>query len=542
MSNETSLDNNTTAEPAKVSKTQSLLKAAWIIAFVTIISKLIGFLRDVVIANFYGAGMVSDAYFYAYQIPAISIILLGGIGGPFHSAVVSVFSKMIPNLNEKASPEVNKLFNTFLTSSFLVFLLLGVLVFVFSDVIMKIIIANGTPELIHLAGMHLKIMAPVLTVGGVVGIYYGILIVYKEFLIPNISPILMSVAIIAIISLVHHDNSGVILAAATTVGALCQFVYQLPKLKQLGFKFRPNLDIFNNPQYKNILELLFPAILSSTVGQVYIYVDMFFASQLQEGAWSAIGYANRLFQFPVGVLVTAFLVPLFPIFSKLVGEKDYDNIRYYFNKGVGLLNFAAFPILVLIILLSTNAIQLIFQRGAFNEVATMMVSEALCYLSISIIFYVFRDSITRVFYAFNDSKTPFLVALSSIVIKFILNFLFVKQLGIGGITLSTSFVTLINGFWLGLLIKKKMSMDYGIYFKNLLKMAVISVATYYVCLGAYRLWDAHIAVTQFTLTVKIIVITLLCGIVYSVFAAIVRIPYVFELYGRAKGKLMRFRK
>ena len=131
MSNETSLDNNTTAEPAKVSKTQSLLKAAWIIAFVTIISKLIGFLRDVVIANFYGAGMVSDAYFYAYQIPAISIILLGGIGGPFHSAVVSVFSKMIPNLNEKASPEVNKLFNTFLTSSFLVFLLLGVLVFVF---------------------------------------------------------------------------------------------------------------------------------------------------------------------------------------------------------------------------------------------------------------------------------------------------------------------------------------------------------------------------------------------------------------------------
>ncbi|CDC21183.1 tll2350 protein [Clostridium sp. CAG:306] len=538
-------NNNTAVENTQntnASKTQSLLKAAWIIAFVTIISKLIGFLRDVVIANFYGAGMVSDAYFYAYQIPAISIILLGGIGGPFHSAVVSVFSKLIPNLEQKPSDAVNKLFNTFLTSSFLMFLALGVLVFVFSDVIMKVIIANGSPELIHLASVHLKIMAPVLTVGGVVGIYYGILIVYKEFLIPNISPILMSVAIIAIISLVRHDNSGVVLALATTVGALCQFVYQLPKLKSLGFKFRPNLDVFNNPQYKNILELLFPAILSSTVGQVYIYVDMFFASQLQEGAWSAIGYANRLFQFPVGVLVTAFLVPLFPIFSKLVGEKDYDNIRYYFNKGVGLLNFVAFPILVLIILLSTNAIQLIFQRGAFNEVATMMVSEALCYLSISIIFYVFRDSITRVFYAFNDSKTPFLVALSSIVIKFILNFLFVKQLGIGGITLSTSFVTLINGFWLGLLIKKKMSMDYGIYFKNLLKMAVISVATYYVCLGVYRLWDAHIAPTQLTLIVKITLITLLCFAVYSVFAAIVRIPYVFELYGRAKGKLMRFRK
>ena len=532
---------NNTAQQPNTSKTQSLLKAAWIIAFVTIVSKLIGFLRDIVIANFYGAGMVSDAYFYAYQIPAISIILLGGIGGPFHSAVVSVFSKMIPNLEEKAPDNVNKLFNTFLTSSFLVFLLLGVLVFAFSDVIMQIIISNGSPELIRLASLHLKIMAPVLTVGGVVGIYYGILIVYKEFLIPNISPILMSVAIIAIISLVHNDNSGIVLAAATTVGALCQFVYQLPKLKQLGFKFKPNLEVMNNTQFKNILELLFPAILSSTVGQVYIYVDMFFASQLQEGAWSAIGYANRLFQFPVGVLVTAFLVPLFPIFSKLVGEKDYDNIRYYFNKGVGLLNFVAFPILVLILLLSTNAIQLIFQRGAFNEVATMMVSEALCYLSISIIFYVFRDSITRVFYAFNDSRTPFLVALSSIVIKFILNFLFVKQLGIGGITLSTSFVTLINGFWLGLLIKKKMSMDYGVYFKNLFKMAVISIATYYVCLGAYKLWDKYFEPSQFLLIVKIILITLICGVVYSLFAAVVRIPYVFELYGRVKGKLMKFK-
>ena len=96
-----------------MTRTQSLLKAAWIIAFVTVISKIIGFLRDIVIANYYGAGMVSDAYFYAYQIPALAIVLLGGIGGPFHSAVVAVFSKLIPNLDEKASPQVNKLFNTF---------------------------------------------------------------------------------------------------------------------------------------------------------------------------------------------------------------------------------------------------------------------------------------------------------------------------------------------------------------------------------------------------------------------------------------------
>ena len=94
-------------------KTDSLLKSAWLIAVVIIFSKFAGFIRDVVLANFYGAGLVSDAYFYAYQIPSLALILLGGVGGPFHSAVVSVFSKLIPNYNTKAPANLNKLFNTF---------------------------------------------------------------------------------------------------------------------------------------------------------------------------------------------------------------------------------------------------------------------------------------------------------------------------------------------------------------------------------------------------------------------------------------------
>ena len=91
-----------------ISKTESVLKAAWLIALVTIVSKIIGFLRDVVVAKYYGASLVSDAYFYAYQIPSLAIILLGGVGGPFHSAAVAVFSKLIPNLNEKPYELVNK--------------------------------------------------------------------------------------------------------------------------------------------------------------------------------------------------------------------------------------------------------------------------------------------------------------------------------------------------------------------------------------------------------------------------------------------------
>ena len=113
------------SEATKENKAPSLLKAAWIIAVVTIVSKLIGFVRDIIIANYYGASLVSDAYYYAYQIPSLSLILLGGVGGPFHSATVAIFSKLIPNLKEKPSETVNKLYSTFMTATIIFFLALS---------------------------------------------------------------------------------------------------------------------------------------------------------------------------------------------------------------------------------------------------------------------------------------------------------------------------------------------------------------------------------------------------------------------------------
>ena len=114
-----------------------VLKAAWLIAMVTIASKLIGFVRDMVVANFYGATLVSDAYFYALQIPSLAIIILGGVGGPFHSATVAVFSKLIPDFDSKPEEYVNRLYNTFLTLSFIFFALLAVLGFVFANQIYR---------------------------------------------------------------------------------------------------------------------------------------------------------------------------------------------------------------------------------------------------------------------------------------------------------------------------------------------------------------------------------------------------------------------
>ena len=524
------------AEVTKKDETQSVLKAAWLIALVTIASKFMGFVRDMVVANFYGATLVSDAYFYALQIPSLAIIILGGVGGPFHSAVVAVFSKLIPNFDSKPDEFVNKLYNTFLTVSFIFFAILAVGGFFFADKVMGIIISAGSPELLALATEHFRIMSPIILIGGVIGIFYGLLVTHKQYILPNLSPMVLSIVVIAVISLAHNDKSGIVLAGATTLGALCQLAIQLPKIKQIGYKLKPNLDVVNNPQFKNICELLFPAILSSTIGQISIYIDMFFASTLVEGAWTSVVFANRIFQFPVGILVTAFLVPLFPIFSRLAGEGKSDEIKAYFNKGVGVLFFVGLPMLILILLLAHDGISLIFERGAFNENAVVMVSEALCFLSFSILPYVFRDSITRVYYAFNDSKTPFVIAMSSIALKAFLNWLLILKLnmGIAGITLSTTFVTLFNAVFLGLFIHRKIKLDYKSLFINFGKMLLAGGITFAAC------WFIGLEFNKLDLPkyifeiVKIVVVMILAMGIYTALNLLFKMDYARELVNRIK--------
>lgn len=523
-------------------KTTSVLKAAWLIAVVTVISKLAGFLRDVVVANYYGASLSSDAYFYAYQFPALAVTLLGGIGGPFHSATVAVFTKLIPGLSEKPPEVAEKLFNTFLTVSFVFFTILTIIFFIFAQPIMSIIISEGNPELINLAAIHLRIMSPALIIGGLIGIYYGILVTYKEFILPSLSPIVVSVVIIGTLLVTGGDKSGIVLATATVVGAACQLLLQFPKVRQIGYRIKPNFDVINNANFKQIMELLFPAVLSSTVGQIHIYVDMFFASSLSEGVWTSIGYANRIFQFPVGILVTAFLVPLFPIFSRLVADGDMQGIKSYFNKGVGVLFFGAIPIIIGILVLGMDGVRLVFERGAFDSRATFMVTEALWFLSFSIIPYVFRDSITRVYYSFNDSATPFAVAFSSIVLKVCLNMLFINYLhmGIGGITLSTSLVTLFNACLLGILVYKKIKMDYGVLFGNLLKMCVAGVVTFGVCFIAGVGFDNFVSLPKYVFELsKIIIIGVLCLVVYVPLNLLLKMDYANELFDRVKSKFVK---
>ena len=436
---------------------KSIFRIAGLIAVLTIISKFAGFLRDVFVAQAYGATSVSDAYFYAYQIPSLALILLGGLGGPFYTATVAVFSKIVTDVTQKPDETVKETFYQFVTITALVFGVLSVLVYIFSDTIIGLIISQGTPELIKIASMQLKIMSPMILIGGIIGIYYGVANVYREFFYTSLSPLMASITIIFALIFLPNDKYGLILAYSTLVGAVFQLILQLPACFRVGLFYRPSFS-FSSNEMKQLGEILFPAMLGTTVGQINVYIDMFFTSGLEEGAWSAVSYGNKIFQFPVGVITTAFLVPLFPMFSSFVGQKDFSSLKEYFHKGLNSLWFLSFPVFALMAIFSYDAIKFLFERGAFDSDDTFLVSQALFFLSVSIIPYVARDAVTRVFYAFGDSKTPFLIAVLSIAVKSVMNFIFVRIFGVGGITLSTTIVTFFNMIMLGILIMPKINL------------------------------------------------------------------------------------
>ncbi|MCQ2958084.1 MAG: hypothetical protein MJ180_04170, partial [Candidatus Gastranaerophilales bacterium] len=319
----------------------NLLKISLMIAGITVLSKFAGFFRDIMVAKAYGATLVSDAYFYAIQFPSLAIILLGGLGGPFHTATVAVFSKLIPNIEEKPSFKIIKDFNSFVTLTGIFFTLLALLFWLFAPQIIGIIAGQGSPELQSLAASHLRIMTPIILIGGIIGIFYGIANVYKEFFYTSLSPAILSIVVILTLAFAPIDKNGYVLVWATLAGSFGQLIFQLPVFFKSGFRYFPIIDC-KSKSIKKIGEILFPAILGTTIGQLNIYIDMFFTSSLQEGAWTAVAYGNRVFQFPCGILITAMLVPLFPMFSKFVGDRDFDSLRKYFHDGLNSLFFLAF--------------------------------------------------------------------------------------------------------------------------------------------------------------------------------------------------------
>jgi len=433
-------------------KREGLAKTFGLVAFLNVISKVVGLVRDIVVLQVFGTSLVTDAYFYGYQFTGNILVLFGGLGGPFHSAGVAVLSSQ-PEGDEKRKLVGQLLLLTFAAGS-----LISIALYFAAPYLVPIVFpGTGQPlaerqKLWDAIVVQLHYMVPLILIAGLVGLGAGISNSYKEFTWPSLSPAVASIAIV-VACLFFPDQAGLCLAIGTLIGAVGQLLVQIPGALRakpkfdFSFKWRPGL--------KEYLLMIGPAAVGTSIGQLNVFTDSFFISSLAPGSLTALQNANRLLQLPLGVLLTAMLVPILPRFTEQVVANEIDDLKAEYRKALRILWFTVLPLVTMLLAIPNPIIKLLFERGHFDANSRALVVLGLTYLVPSAFFYVARDLLTRVFYAHKDTQTPFKVGLCSVAVKMCADYLLVGPLGIGGIALSTTLVTIFNMTLLSHLLRRK---------------------------------------------------------------------------------------
>ena len=408
---------------------RSLKGIALVVTLGTLLSKFGGLARQLAIAAAFGVGAAYDAYNYAYVLPGFLLILLGGINGPFHSAMVSVLSRR----PRQESAHILAALNTSVSA---ILLLVTVLLVVAADPLITLVGPGLSPDLHRIAVVQLQVMAPMALLVGLIGLGFGSLNAADEFWIPAISPLMSSVALILGVGLLWFRLGdligeprfallgGVVLAAATLVGALLQWLIQLPALVRQGLvRFKLVWD-WRHPGVREVWRVMGPATLSSGMLQINVFTDLFFASGIV-GSAAGLGYANLLIQTPLGLISNALLVPLLPTFARLTAPDDRPQLIARIRQGMMLSTASMLPLGVLFIALGGPIVALVYERGAFDAQASQLVTALLMAYGLGMPAYLGRDVLVRVFYALGDGTTPFRLSVAGIGLNVIFDWLLV---------------------------------------------------------------------------------------------------------------------
>lgn len=444
---------------------RSLVNIAGIVAVATLLSKLAGLVRQQAIAAAFGVGAAYEAYNFAYVIPGFLLILLGGINGPFHSAMISVLAK---RKQEEAGP----LIETITTLVGGILLVVTVLLMIFAAPLIDLVApglgqtAAGT-QIREIAIAQSRIMAPMALLAGLIGIGFGTLNAADQYWLPSISPLFSSLTmLIGLGALVltlgsqitdpqHVVLGGMVLAYGTLAGAILQWIVQLPaqwKAGMGGLRLRFN---FRHPAVKDVLKIMGPATFSSGMMQINVFTDLFFASFIPPAA-SAMGYAGLLVMTPLGILSNVILVPLMPVLSRLADPNDWPEFKLRLRQGLLLTALTMLPISAVMVTLAMPLVRVVYERFAFNYQASQLVTSVLIAYAIGMFVYLGRDVVVRAFYALGDGDTPFRVSLFNIGLNALLDFLFLKPFGAAGLVLATVTVNLISMVMLLVILHRKM--------------------------------------------------------------------------------------
>lgn len=526
-------------------KSRSLASIAGIVALATLISKIGGLFREQAIAAAFGVGPVVNAYAYAYVIPGFLLILLGGINGPFHSALVSVLSK---REKSQAAPIVEAV------STLVSLLLIGVAIalIVFANIFIDILAPGLNETTRDLAILQLQIMAPLAILAGLIGIGFGTLNAANLYWLPSVSPLYSSVAVTSGIGLLvwrigqqisapeYVQLGGIVLAGGTLVGGILQWLVQLFAQMRSGmgtFRLRFN---WNNSGVRDVMKVMAPATLSSGMLHINVYTDLFFASGI-EGAAAAMRYANFIVLTPLGIISNMILVPFLPVFSRLASPENWPELKIRIRQGLILTALTMLPLTAIFMSVSGTIVDVIYKRLAFDEDASRLVAPVLMAYGFGMFFYLARDVLVRVFYALGDGETPFRISIINIFLNVVLDYFLVNAFKTPGLVMATIGVNVISmTIFLGILNRRLHGLPLWEWSGILLGLVGCSTVAGFASLGTSQLWKQWLGTENFFLIFgQLGLCTLVALAVFFVLAMFLKLTELEMLSSRVRQKLFR---
>jgi len=503
-----------------------IVKAAGAISLATSLSRILGYIKDMILAKYFGATGLSDVFFVAFRIPNLLRELFAE--GSMSSAVIPVLKEyQVKHGQEESQKIIKSLF------TFIIFVVGGLTLagIVFSPLIVKVI-APGfveNTEKFNLTVLLTRIMFPFLLFISLAALTMGTLNTKNIFFIPAVAPCFLNIAVI--ISVVGFSsfffNPIVSVALGVTVGGALQWLVQSPSFYRTGFRFG-----FSgmHPAVKKIAILVIPTILSMTVSQINIFVSTIIASFLPEGSVTYLYYSMRLIQLPIGIFGVAVGMAVLPALSQHVAEGKKDSVRDDLNFSLKFLLFLIIPSMLGLIMLAKPIVNTLFQRGVFDLKATVNTAEALFFYSLGIWATVSSRTITATFYSFQDTKTPVICATAAMITNVVVSILLMKSMKHNGLALAYSLSAIVQFLLLSSFLRKK-----------LLKLNLLSIApsvvkifvASFISVGIARLIcmsDPHLWISSDKMIIKFVFLGAVIGIAVLLYVLLCYLMKNEELY------------
>ncbi len=431
-------------------KAPGLLRSSGVVGIMTMLSRVLGLVRDMVIARYFGAGAGADAFFVAFKIPNFLRRLFAE--GAFSQAFVPVLSSY---RQQSDITEVRRLINAVAGSLGLVLLAITLIAMAGSPVLTAVFAPGFTddPVKFGLASDMLRITFPYLLLISLTAFAGAILNSYDRFAVPAFTPVLLNLAMIGAAIFLAPLMSEPVMALAWGVfiaGAL-QLFFQLPFLMRLGLMPRPKVD-YRHEGVRRILKLMAPAIFGVSVSQINLLLDTVLASFLETGSVSWLYYSDRLSELPLGVFAIAIGTVILPNLSRKHAAQSRDEFAATVDWALRCVLLIGLPAAVALVLLAEPLIATLFHYGEVTDRDVMMSAQSLRAYSLGLLAFMLIKVLAPGFFARQDTRTPVKIGVIAMVANMVLNLALILPLAHAGLALATSLSAWLNAFllWRGL--------------------------------------------------------------------------------------------